>query len=112
LTKPFKSEGNRLTINARCRPGGSICVAVIDANRTVMPGREHERSEPFTGDSTSHTVTWEGASDMGSPGSWRQLLFMVRDAEIFSFQCLDADKQAMQMPSQPSGNPPPAPGNL
>ena len=86
LTKPFKSKGNRLTINARCRPGGSIRVAVMDAGRKVMPGRGHELSEPFTGDATAHTVTWGGESEMGEPGKWRQLLFMIRNAELFSFQ--------------------------
>ncbi|MGH3584282.1 MAG: hypothetical protein ACRDUB_22025, partial [Mycobacterium sp.] len=31
LTRPFRSSGDRLLINARCRPGGSIAVAVLDA---------------------------------------------------------------------------------
>jgi hypothetical protein len=87
LTKPVKSPGNCLTINARCRPGGSITVSVFDANRQMLPGRAAEQADPFTGDATAHTVTWGGSADIGQPGTWRQFLFMIRDAELFSFRC-------------------------
>jgi hypothetical protein len=88
LTRPFKSGGDSLIINARCRAGGSIAVAVLDTDRNPLEGRKHEKCDPFTGDATAHQVTWSGGqSDMGQPGKWRQLLFMVRDAEIFSFRC-------------------------
>jgi len=87
LTKPFKTTGNRLTINARCNPGGSITVGVLDTDRNPLEGHAHEQCEPFTGDSTAHEVTWGGSAGMGQPGKWRQLLFMIRDAEIFSFRC-------------------------
>ena len=87
LTKPFKTTGNRLTINARCRPGGSIAVGVLDPDRTPLEGRAPENSAPFTGDASAYTVTWAGSPEMGRPGEWRQLLFMIRDAEIFSFRC-------------------------
>ncbi len=90
LTKPFKSGGNRLTINARCRPGGSITVGVLDTDRNPLAGRDDEQSVAFTGDATAHNVTWGGSSEMGQPGQWRQLLFMIRDAELFSFRCLEA----------------------
>jgi len=87
LTKPFKSGGNRLTINARCRPGGSITVGVLDPERRPLDGRSAEHADPFTGDATAHPVTWGGSTEMGQPGQWRQLLFLIRDAEIFSFRC-------------------------
>ncbi|MFA6286743.1 MAG: hypothetical protein WC661_05095 [Opitutaceae bacterium] len=87
LTKPFHADGNQLVINARCRPGGFVQVAVLGANRQPLPGREREQSDPFEGDSTDHVVTWSGDAVMGNPGEWRQLLFYIRDAEIFSFRC-------------------------
>jgi hypothetical protein len=89
LTKPFKSAGNRLTINARCRSGGSIAVGVLDTDRNPLPGRGPEQSDCFTADATAHPVTWGSAADMGRPGAWRQLLFVIRDAELFSFRCCD-----------------------
>ena len=112
LTKPFKSGGNRLEINARCRPGGSIVVGVMGADRNPLPGREPEQSDRFTGDATVHTVTWNGSPEIGQPGKWRQLLIMIRDAEIFSFRCSDQADEWTREPSQPSGNPPATPMEL
>jgi len=33
LTKPFRTTSDRLVINAKCRPGGSIQVEVLDSDR-------------------------------------------------------------------------------
>jgi len=112
LTKPFKSGGNRLEINARCRPSGSITVGVMGADRNPLPGREHEQSDRFTGDATSHTVTWDGSSEMGQPGKWRQLLFMIRDAELFSFRCTGHADEWTRKPAQLSPNPTAEPGKV
>jgi hypothetical protein len=104
LTKPFKSGGSRLTINARCRPGGSIAVGVLDTDRNPLEGRAHEMCDVFTGDATAHAVTWAGSSDVGQPGQWRQLLFMIRDAELFSFR-LPGEEEWKLRPTDPSANP-------
>lgn len=105
LTKPFKSAGDGLTINARCRPGGSIRVAVLDSDRNPLPGRTDEQCDAFTGDACAHRVTWGGASSLGTPGKWRQLLFMIRDAEIFSFRCTDETAEASKQVIHTSANP-------
>jgi len=105
LTRPFKSAGDRLLINARCRPGGSIQVAVLDHDRNPLPGREAEKSDPFTGDKTAHEVTWGGQSEMGLPAKWRQLLFMIRDSEIFSFRCVGQSAEAEKKLIHESANP-------
>ena len=86
LTKPFKSPGNRLTINAKCHPGGSIRVAVLTTDRNPLDGRTTEQCDAFTADGVSHEVTWANTAELGEPGKWRQLLFLLRDAELFSFQ--------------------------
>jgi hypothetical protein len=86
LTKPFKSPGNRLTINARCNAGGSIRVGVMTTDRKPLDGRTVEQCDAFTADATAHEVTWSGSNDVGDPGKWRQLMFLLRDAELFSFQ--------------------------
>jgi len=105
LTKPFKSGGDRLVVNARCRPGGSILVEVIGADRNILPHRKHEQSDPFTGNATAYTVTWNGSPAMRTPGKWRQLMFMIRDAEIFSFRCMDQSDEWTHTPVQASANP-------
>jgi hypothetical protein len=90
LTKPFHSPGGRLVINARCRSGGSIRTAVLDTNRQPIEGHSLDDADVFTGDSTEHIVTWKNSSSMGRNGEFRQLLFLVCDAEIFSFRCVAA----------------------
>jgi hypothetical protein len=105
LTKPFKSAGDGLTINARCRPGGSIKVAVLDTDRTPLPGRSDEQCDAFTGDACAHRVTWGGQPSLGTPGKWRQLLFMIRNAEIFSFRCVDQTVEAAKQLIHTSANP-------
>ena len=102
LTRPFRCAGNRLIINARCRPGGTIAVCVLNATRQPLPGRTLERCDPFTGDSTEHPVTWGLSPDVGDPGAWRQLLFLIRDAVLYSFRFPgESDPQ----PANPSANP-------
>lgn len=88
LTKPFMSDGDRLIINARCRPGGSISIAVLDTDRQALPNRDGVQCDGFTGDATDHAVTWGGDASMGRRGQWRQLMITIEDAEIFSFCCL------------------------
>jgi hypothetical protein len=105
LTRPFKTPSDRLLINARCRPGGSIRVGVLDIDRNPFESRTPELCEPFTGDSTAHEITWSGSNQITNPGKWRQLVFLIRDAELFSFRCVGQPADAERTPENPSANP-------
>ena len=85
------SAGERLTINARCRAGGSIRVEVLDMDNRHMGNCSLEACDPFVGDSTRHTMTWGGDPMAPGPGQWRKLAFFLRDAEIFSFRVREAE---------------------
>lgn len=103
VTEPFVSEGDRLTINARCQPGGYIRVEVTDAHNRAIPGVSTATCDVFTGDVVDHLVTWQGrpdvplavdeaAPDPRRPGSpHRRLRFTMRGAELYSFQMHSAD---------------------
>lgn len=87
VTRPVMSDGKRLVINARCRKGGSIRVAVLDLDNRPMGNCSLDASDPFTGDSTCHTVTWGGEPGIpAGPEQWRKMHFLLRDAEFFSFR--------------------------
>lgn len=88
VTRPLLTDGKRLSINAKCRPGGWIKVAVYDAEEQPMPGRGFDDCVPFTGDAIRHTLAWQNGDDFGGrrgPREYRKLAFLMKDAEIFSF---------------------------
>lgn len=78
-TIPITFQGSRLTVNAWTRFGGEIRFELADASpehmgrfgegkpaesATAIPGRSFDACDPFTGDSVSHTVTWNGEADI------------------------------------------------
>ena len=92
VTRPLISVGTKLVINARCAPGGSVRVEVADRLDDVVEPCSKERSDPFTGDSVRHTVTWDGDPRIPvgpEAPNFRKLRFFLRDAELFSFQFAD-----------------------
>jgi hypothetical protein len=88
ITRPLLTDGRTLAINARCRNGGSIRVAVVDSDDNELLGRGFDDCVPFTGNTTRHTVCWKDGDDFGlkrGPIDYRKLAFLMDDAEIFSF---------------------------
>jgi hypothetical protein len=88
VTRPLLTEGRTLRINARCRNGGSIRVAVLDSEHRTLPGRDFADCLPFTGDAISHTVRWQDGDDFGGergPIDYRKLAFLLDEAELFAF---------------------------
>ena len=103
MTQPFISPGTKLLINARCAKGGYVKVEVQDVNGTALPGRSSNECDVFTGDSVVHTVKWGGDTVVPLPEPtggeivyrtrlpYRKLRFIMRDAEIYSFQLLNSE---------------------
>ncbi len=100
-TRPLFSEGRRLTLNAACGTGGYILVELVDLHDEVVPGHARADCDAFTGDSTAHTVTWEGVDTMPAPPTeqagdtmvpwkslppYRKLRFYMKNAELYSFR--------------------------
>jgi hypothetical protein len=86
VTRPFVAEGGRLVVNARCRPGGSVRVAVADGDGKVIPGFEAQHCEEFRGDDTAHAVRWKDGPMIPFNRKFIRLHFYLRDADLFSFQ--------------------------
>ena len=101
-TIPITFEGGRLTINAWTRFGGELSFELADASTEHMGrfgegapaesaapirGRTFNDCDPFAGDSTSHTVTWNGESDI-SPWANRpvRLRVRMRRARLYALQ--------------------------
>lgn len=88
-TQSVMSEGTSLKINARCGSRGYVRAEVEDQFQNTVEPCSGENSDPFTGDSTSHTMTWKGNQAIPHK-PWRKLVFHLRDAEIFSFRFSDS----------------------
>src|SRR5690606_11855366 len=90
VTRPLLTSGRTLSVNARCRNGGSIKVAVLDSDGRVLPGRDYDDCIPFTGDAISHQIRWRDGEDFApverGPIDYYKLSFLMDDAEVFAFE--------------------------
>ena len=83
-TKPLFSPGNRLTVNAYAA-GGSIDAELISADGHVIPGYSAEDCDTFSGDSLSHTFTWNGNPDVSRCLPMR-IRFYLERARLYALQ--------------------------
>ena len=88
VTPAVHATGNRLVVNARTRPGGRIQVAIADGQNQVCAGFEKEQCIGFVGDAVEHEIRWKDRNTLPS-GHFIKLHFYLKDADLFSFQCVD-----------------------
>ncbi len=97
VTQPFVSPGDRLAINARCGPKGYLKAEVTDVTGKAFAGRTWADCDVFTADAVRHEITWHrdavlpseinpDAGDRRPALQYRKLRFLLRDAEIYSFE--------------------------
>jgi hypothetical protein len=83
-TIPIVFSGNRLEINARTNGDGAVRVHVLDAAGNPVQG--FETSDPVTGDSLRHVVTWQANNDVSAlAGKPVVLTFEMKNADLFAF---------------------------
>lgn len=92
LTKPFKTRGGKLTINAAVQEGGYVKAELLAADKTTMPGFELDRCQMFTGDETSAALTWNDARIPAADNL--RIRFVLKNAKLYSFTVKQADKPA------------------
>ena len=88
VTRPFVTEGSRLSVNAECRDGGYLDVELAGADDMVVPGFERSACDTFRADSTRHAVSWEGNADLpgGALAKGAKLRFYSRHCDLYSFR--------------------------
>jgi hypothetical protein len=88
ITRALASNGNRLIINGRCGPDGSIRAEIVDTHDQVLGDCSKQRCDAFAGDSVAHEVTWAGRAAFRPQGDSQlvRVRFYLRDAELFSFR--------------------------
>ncbi len=93
ITRPFVSDGGQLAVNAACDPKGYLDVELSDADDDVVPGYERSACDTFTGDSTRHTVSWAGKSQLPADvlAKGAKLRFYSRHCSLYSFKIASND---------------------
>ena len=87
VTKPFVFKGGSLAINAETSGFGSFQVELQNVDGTPVRGFELEACEPIFCDSLQHIVHWDNICDVSAlAGQPVRLRFLLRDADIYSFQ--------------------------
>lgn len=76
----------RVTVNARCRPGGYVTAELLDRHNKVIHGFEKNYCRPFTGDSVRGELTWK--TEQFPPeliDKDKKIRFCVRNADLYSY---------------------------
>jgi hypothetical protein len=90
LTRPFRFEGSRLSLNFATSAAGSLYVELTDAAGKPIPGFSRADADEQFGDTLDRTVTWKNSSDVSAlVGKTVRLRFELRDADVYSFQFAD-----------------------
>jgi len=100
VTRPLITTGRKLMVNAKCAPGGSVRVEVMDRYGSILGDCSRDNCDVFTGDSIGRRMTWNTKPEISQGGrrdlrSWRKLRFFLKDAELFSFRFEDADEDVL-----------------
>ena len=86
-TVPFHFKGSRLELNVNTSAGGSVQVEILDGAGTSLTGFTRHDCDVIRVNSTAHTVTWKGSSDVSSlQEKVVKLRFQMRDSKLYAFQ--------------------------
>jgi hypothetical protein len=89
VTRPVKSNGGRLVINAECRTGGSIVAELADLEDNVLSGFNKGACEPFVGNAVNHELRWRNQPRISADAGLK-VRFFLRNADLYSFRIADA----------------------
>jgi hypothetical protein len=93
-TNPIRPDGERLEINARTAPGGSVKVELCQ-DGAPAPGYSVAESVPLEGDHIWSPVQWKGNADIsGLKGKKLQIHVVLNRAKIFGYRITTAAKEA------------------
>jgi hypothetical protein len=87
VTRPIRFTGKHLEINFSTSAAGSVRVEVQDENGVPFENFTLDDSADIYGDSINQVVSWGDSTDLsGLAGQPIRLRFMLRDADLYSFQ--------------------------
>lgn len=86
-TVPVRVSGDRLVLNYKASPGGSVRVGLLSADGSELPGFEQASCDAVLGDATAAVITWRGKSALGTARSdVVRLRITAVNATLFAFR--------------------------
>lgn len=90
VTKPLTFSGKSLSLNFATSAAGSLRVELQDSQGKPLPGYALDDCEELFGDNIDRHVLWKAKTDLSSiVGKTVRVRFVLRDADLFSFQFHD-----------------------
>ena len=87
VTRPLQFQGNRLQLNFATSAAGSLRVEIQDDAGRPVPGYRLDDCPDVFGDDVARTVEWKAGTDVSDlAGRTVRLRFLLKDADLFSFQ--------------------------
>lgn len=90
VTKPLVFEGSSLSLNAATSAAGAVQIEIQDTNGKPLPGYSIADCPEIFGDSLSHVVRWRAGDVQSLSGKPVRLRFVLKDADLYSFQFVKA----------------------
>ncbi len=83
----------RVTVNAKCAPGGYLVAELLDRNDKVIPGFSRAECSPFKGNSVRHELAWRTKQFPGKyADSDKKIRFILKNADLYSYLPADIDQ--------------------
>ena len=90
VTKPVAFTGKTLWLNFATSAAGSLQVELQDVSGQPFPGFTLDDCEELFGDTLDRGVTWKAKADLSRLiGHAVRIRFVLRDADLYSFQFRD-----------------------
>lgn len=91
LTKPLTFRGETLKLNYSTSAAGSVRIEIQDEQGKPVPGLALDDCVELIGDHVEQSVIWKGGSVSQLTGRPVKLRFVLRDADVYSWQFQSAD---------------------
>lgn len=92
VTREIRFSGQELSLNARVRQGGSIRIAILNADGSERKGFGLEDCDPIEGDYLQKTVTWNDNAKISESLPVR-LKIRLQNADLYALQFVDKVKE-------------------
>ena len=87
VTRPFRTEGRRLTVNADIKERGYIRVSILDKTGQPLKPFSGRACLSLEGDRVDHVVGWRDQPDLAEvAGQTICLRFDCRNANLYSYR--------------------------
>lgn len=84
----------KVSINAKCGPGGYVTAELIDRNNKVIPGFSRQDCIAFTGDSVCHELKWKTKQfPKKLIDKDKKIRFYMKDADLYSYLPAEINRQ-------------------